>query len=148
MPSGWLLHAGAMITPKESPIPGDTAQHRHILNHSPAGWVFLRDWGWGGAGGGAFLKGGSSQRTGGALVRKTSTGKGLTARNTCQEFRVALRKPQARQGLGGQVEGQALSVDHRETLEVSKYWAQAPHSGTPQHIHSLAPGPPFYRWGN
>lgn len=54
MPSGWLLYAGAMITPKESPISGDTAQHRHSLNHSPAGWVFLRDWAWGGVGGRCF----------------------------------------------------------------------------------------------
>lgn len=136
--------------PQGSPISRDTAQHRHILNHGPAGWIFLRDLGWGGVGwgDGAFPKGGSSQRTGGTLVRRTNTGKGLTARNACQEFRVALRKPQAMQGLGCQVEDQALSVDHGEPQEVSKYWAQVPHYRTPQLVRSLAPGPPFYRWGN
>lgn len=84
-----------------------------------------------GWGDGAFPKGRSSQRTGGALVRRTNTGKGLTARNACQEFRVALRKPQAMQGLGCQVGGQALSVDHGEPQEVSKYWHKLHITGRP-----------------
>lgn len=42
--------------PQGSPVSRDTAQHRHILNHGPAGWIFLRDLGWGGVGGRSFSK--------------------------------------------------------------------------------------------
>lgn len=62
--------------------------------------------------GGAFPRGGSSRGEEGALARVNSTGKDLTARNACREFRVALRKPQTTQGLECQAEGQTLSLNH------------------------------------